>query len=85
MQQSFKINTNENDGPNFAAQIVNKAYPYSSTIQIKSGNKTVSAKSLVGLTSLMLHNGEYITLYINGPDETAAAHAIASYLSSEEY
>lgn len=82
MTKVIKINTPESESPNFAAQIVSKAYAYTSSISIEAGNKKVNAKSLVGLISLMLNNGESITLHAEGPDADDAATELGSFLTN---
>ena len=82
MTKVVKINTPASESPNFAAQIVSKAYAYTSSISIEAGNKRVNAKSLVGLISLMLNNGESVTLHAEGPDEDDATMELGSFLTN---
>lgn len=85
MTKIIKINTPESENPNFAAQIVSKAYSYTSSISIEAGDKRVNAKSLVGLISLMLNNGSSVTLHTDGPDADDAAMELGSFLTNTVY
>lgn len=45
--------------------------------------KKVNAKSIMGMMSLGLAEGEKITIIANGPDENAAVDAIDKYISKQ--
>ena len=62
------------------ALLVQEASQYSSTIQIEVDNKKVSAKSIRGMMSLKVSQGEQITLVASGTDEEEAAKGIERFL-----
>lgn len=63
-----------------AGVIVNVAKEFSSDILIRKisaeGAKEADAKRLISLMSLGARQGETITFFINGPDETLAAERL---------
>ncbi|MBP5197568.1 MAG: HPr family phosphocarrier protein [Lachnospiraceae bacterium] len=66
------------------ALLVQEASKYDSTIYIESGDKKVNAKSIMGMMSLGLDNGEELTVTAEGADEETAIVNIEKFLSSEE-
>ena len=63
------------------ALLVQVASQYESSIYVEIQEKKVNAKSIMGMMSLGLAEGEKITIIANGPDENAAVDAIDKYLS----
>ncbi len=63
------------------AMLVQVASKYDSTIHIEVEGKKVNAKSIMGMMSLGLGNGEQILVSANGGDEDAAVDAIESFLN----
>ena len=55
------------------ALLVQEASQYSSTIHIEVDNKKVNAKSIMGMMSLKVSQGEQITLVASGTDEEETA------------
>lgn len=66
-----------------AGVLVNEAKKYESDIQIKYGDKTVNAKSIMNLLSLGLDKGSEITIITNGSDEEEALNALSNLLENE--
>lgn len=62
------------------ALLVQEASQYSSTIHIEVDNKKVNAKSIMGMMSLQVTQGEEITVIANGSDEEEAAQGIERFL-----
>ena len=62
------------------ALLVQEASQYSSTIHIEVDNKKVNAKSIMGMMSLQVSQGEQITLVASGTDEEEAAKGIERFL-----
>ncbi|MDY0236095.1 MAG: HPr family phosphocarrier protein [Gudongella sp.] len=52
-----------------AALFVKKASGFESELEIKSGDRIVDGKSIIGIMSLGAFHGESITLTAIGPDE----------------
>ena len=60
-----------------------EASRYESKITIESGDKTVNAKSIMGMMTLGLAAGENVTVNADGADEETAIAEIEKYLSAE--
>ena len=63
------------------ALLVQEASKYESTIYILDKDKKVNAKSIMGMMSLGLINGEVLSVSAEGADETAAVEGISRFLS----
>ena len=64
-----------------------EARPVAMLVQVASqheSSKKVNAKSIMGMMSLALDNGEDITVITNGNDEQAAMKDMEDYLSGEK-
>ena len=66
------------------AQLVQVASQFNSEIYVEVGKKKVNAKSIMGMMSLNLRNGDEINVIVNGEDEEEALKGIESYLSNEK-
>ena len=64
------------------AMLVQLASSYESTIYVQSDNKKINAKSIMGMMTLGLDNGEEVTVTANGKDESEAMDGVEKYLSS---
>jgi len=61
-----------------AASIVQMAAKYHAKILIEKGNKKINAKSIMGVLSLAVKNGDQIFIVADGKDEKDALSAIES-------
>ncbi|MDL2258218.1 HPr family phosphocarrier protein [Eubacteriales bacterium OttesenSCG-928-K08] len=59
-----------------AAEFVQLASGFISQMMIEKGNKKVNAKSIMGVLSLGVGQGDSIHLFVNGPDEDIAMSAM---------
>ena len=66
------------------AHLVQEASQYKSRIFIEMEDKKINAKSIMGMMSLGLAEGEKITIIANGPDEEDAVSAIDKYISKQQ-
>lgn len=64
------------------AVLVQVASRFDSHIDVEYGNKKVNAKSIIGMMSLGLTQGQEVTVYADGDDETTAVDEIEKYLCS---
>ena len=64
------------------AMLVQVASQFSSEIRIETGDKTVNAKSIMGMMTLGLSAGETVVVTANGEDEEEALQKIEKYLSA---
>ncbi len=65
------------------AHLVQEASKYDSTIYVMSGGKRVNAKSIMGMMTLELDNGEDLEVSAEGEDEQAAIEGIEIFLSGK--
>ena len=63
-----------------AAMLVQVASQYDSRIYLESGSKRVNAKSIMGMMTLGLIAGQFITVEADGADEDQAVSEIEKYL-----
>lgn len=62
------------------AMLVQVASKFESRIYLESAGKKVNAKSIMGMMSLGLDNGDQVMVTAEGTDEEAAVDAIEKYL-----
>ena len=67
-----------------AAKFVQEATRFSSKVELLKGERTVNAKSIMGLMSLVLVQGEEITLQTQGPDEEEALETLVQFVTNEK-
>ena len=65
------------------ALLVQEANQYSSTVYIEVENKQINAKSIMGMMSLQLGDGEELTVIADGVDEADAIQGVEHFLVSE--
>ena len=65
------------------ALLVQVASQYECSIYVEADNKTVNAKSIMGMMTLGLAPGEAVTVTADGADEEAAIASIEQYLSTK--
>ncbi len=63
------------------AMLVQVASQYRSTVHLESGTKKVNAKSIMGMMTLGLDNGESVTVVTEGEDEAEALQGLKEYLT----
>lgn len=62
-----------------AALFIRNANEYQSQIRIRLGEKSVNAKSLLGVLSMGVGHGAALTITADGPDESDAINALRKY------
>ncbi|GGN66604.1 MULTISPECIES: HPr family phosphocarrier protein [Oceanobacillus] len=67
-----------------AALFVQEANRYSSHLFLEKDGKKVNAKSIMGLMSLAIANGEEIKIIADGPDEEVALNHLISFVTNKE-
>ncbi|MBO4808544.1 MAG: HPr family phosphocarrier protein [Lachnospiraceae bacterium] len=65
------------------ALLVQRASQHESRIYIEIGDKRVNAKSIMGMMSLVLDNGETLTVAADGTDEKEAVVDLEQFLSGQ--
>ena len=63
------------------AMLVQVASQFKSSIYLESGTKKVNAKSIMGMMTLGLDNGENVTVITEGNDEEEAMQGLKAYLT----
>ena len=66
------------------AVFVQVASQYDCSIIVEYRDKRVNAKSIMGMMSLGIAQGEKVTVLADGPDEKSAVAGIERYLTSKE-
>lgn len=70
----------EKEGARPVAMLVQLASKYKSKINICQGNKTVNAKSIMGMMTLGLVSGQTTEVVVEGEDEEIAMASIEEFL-----
>ena len=64
------------------ALLVQVASQYNCSIYLENGDKSVNAKSIMGMMTLQLREGEEVLVKADGADEEEALEGIENYLKS---
>ena len=64
--------------------LVQLAGKYSSNIFVEKGNRSVNAKSIMGMMTIGLNNGDTVLLSVAGADEGEAFEAVKDFLEGKE-
>lgn len=66
------------------AMLVQIASQFDSVIYVENQNARVNAKSIMGMMTLGMNNGDQITISADGQDEDKAVISIEQYLMNEQ-
>ena len=83
IQKSIQIKLETGLEARPVAMLVQVASQFDSKVYINSGAKKVNAKSIMGMMSLGLDNGEEVTVSADANDEEAAVAEIEKFLSGK--
>ncbi|MEA0555364.1 HPr family phosphocarrier protein [Lysinibacillus irui] len=64
-----------------ASQLVAKATPFASSIEVRTEEKAANLKSILGVMGLALKQGSQFTLVVEGEDEEQAFAALATLMT----
>ena len=78
--QEREIKVKKNVDPSLMALLVQKASEYSSHISMVLGEKTANAKSIMGLISLGITEGQSVKILAKGDDANEAVKAFDNLL-----
>ena len=67
-----------------ATFFIQKANSYKSLVWIEKEDRKINAKSLLGVLSLKLNNGEVVTITADGADEKEAVEAVSNILMVQD-
>ncbi|MCH5264672.1 MAG: HPr family phosphocarrier protein [Lachnospiraceae bacterium] len=73
----------EKEGARPIAMLVQVASQYRSSVNICQDNKTVNAKSIMGMMTLGLIPGRALEITVDGEDEEIAMKSIEEYLTGK--
>ena len=82
MKKSVEVKMQQDFEARPIANLVQVANRYESKIYLEHGDSRVNAKSIMGMMSLALLNGEEILVDAEGADEAEAVAAIEEFLVS---
>ncbi|MCR5797115.1 HPr family phosphocarrier protein [Eubacterium xylanophilum] len=80
--KNVDVKINE-EGTRPIAKLVQIASQYQSKVCIKQENKTVNAKSIMGMMTLGLVYGQTIDIEVDGEDESDAMQGIETFLNGD--
>ena len=83
MELTVKVKMGDMPTMKRVAQAAAKMSTFSAQVLLRKGDVTVNAKSLMGLLSLGLQDGEGVTIIAKGEDEAQAVCAMADLLQSK--
>lgn len=66
-----------------AAKLINLAHNFESEIWVIRGDNEVNGKSILGLLMLAAHQGSWLTIRADGPDEKDALESISKLIESK--
>lgn len=83
IEKSIEIKMAEDFDARPIAMLVQIASRHDSNIYLATDGKKVNAKSIMGMMSMPLTQGENVTVIADGADEQVAVEAIGNYLSGK--
>ena len=84
MEKSIAVKMTKDLDARPIAMLVQVASRHESSVYLMAEGKKVNAKSIMGMMSLVLDNGEEVTIVTDGNDEEAAMDSIVAFLTGEE-
>ncbi len=81
--KTVKVSLQEDLDTRPIAMLVQMASQYNSTVYIDHESKHVNAKSIMGMMTLALKNGDSVNVVAEGADEVDAAAKISEYLGGD--
>lgn len=82
-QQTFTVISEYGIHARPATKLVHLAMQFESEVELASKGHQINLKSIMGLMSLGIYQGEIITLTVNGSDEEVAIEKLTEFLLSE--
>ena len=80
IEKSLKVESSLEARP--AALFVQTAGKFNSNVQVKIDNKIVNAKSIMGMISLGILDGQELTIIADGSDEEQAVKDLCKFLTA---
>ncbi|SFK76465.1 catabolite repression HPr-like protein [Lachnospiraceae bacterium KH1T2] len=82
-KQTVTVSLKEDMDTRPIAMLVQMASQFDSSVYIEYDSKHVNAKSIMGMMTLALKNGDDVDVVTDGVDEDAASENIVKYLTGE--
>lgn len=83
MKQKFVIVSEYGLHARPATRLVNQAMGYQSEISLSAFNRTVNLKSIMGVMSLGIYNGEIVEIHAEGEDASEAIDGLTNFMIQE--
>ena len=81
MKREVTVEVSEEFGATPIAHLVQLANGYDSKIYIEVDNKKINAKSIMGMMSLVMREGQTVAIIAEGSDEEQACDAIEEFFN----
>lgn len=81
MRENVVINMNRGLEARPAAMLVQVANRYESNVYMETENKKINLKSIMGVMSLVLDDGEEVVILAEGGDEESAIKGVGDFLT----
>lgn len=79
--KTIQINMDKGLDARPIALLVQEASKYDSKIYVEQEGRRINAKSIMGMMTVVLNNGEEVTVTAEGEDESVAVDNIEKFLS----
>lgn len=79
--KTIRINMDKGLDARPIALLVQEASKYDSKIYVEQDGRRINAKSIMGMMTVVLNNGEEVTVTAEGEDESVAIDNIEKFLS----
>ena len=83
ISKNITINIPNDSDARPVALLVQVASEFESSVYVEVQDKKINAKSIMGMMSLGITDGEEVTIITKGADEAAAMEKIEAYLTSK--
>ena len=84
LSKEVTVNCITDKNVKWATYLVQTSNNYASSVRIKHNGYDMNAKSLLGVLSLKLSNGEVVTITADGADEKEAVEAVSNILMVQD-
>lgn len=81
LNKIITVDMRDSDDASPIALLVQTAGRFNSKLTINRDNKTINAKSIMGMMAMGITNGDQIELVAEGTDESEAIEALADFLT----
>ncbi len=83
IEQQIEITNKKGLHARAAAKLINLTHNFDSEVMVIRGDDEVNGKSILGLLMLAAQKGSWLTIKVNGHDETEAMDQIKTLIESK--